>query len=40
MPGYGSKDGSQQGQKKGGGGRNRTETCRHPETKAERKESK
>lgn len=34
---YGKKDGSQKGWKKGGGGRNRTATCRHPKIKAGRK---
>lgn len=29
-PGYGKKDGSRRGRKEGGGGRNRTDNCRHP----------
>lgn len=31
--GYGNKDGKQTGKKRGGQGRNRTDTCRHPTTK-------
>ena len=31
------KDGSQEGLKKGGRGRNRTDKCRHPEKKKSRK---
>jgi len=31
--GYGNKDGSQRGWKKGGQGRNQTNTCRHPSGK-------
>ncbi len=34
---YGRKDGSQQGRKNGGRGRNRTSTCRHPTIKKGRK---
>jgi len=34
---YGSKDGSQRGRKKGGRGRNRTSTCRHPKIKRRRR---
>ena len=30
--GYGKKDGSQKGRKQGGRGRNRTNSCRHPNT--------
>ena len=30
--GYGKKDGSQKGSKKGGRGRNKTNDCRHPNT--------
>ena len=36
--GHGMRDGSQRGRKEGGGGRNRTSDCRHPEIKAEREE--
>jgi len=32
-PGFGNKDGTQKGWKSGGGGRNRTTPCRHPEIK-------
>ena len=35
--GFGRKDGSQRGWLSGGRGRNRTEDCRHPETKKNRK---
>ena len=35
--GYGKKDGSQQGQKSGGRGRNQTNNCRHPSIKNKRK---
>lgn len=35
--GFGKRDGSQQGMKQGGRGRNRTDTCRHPKIKNERK---
>ena len=34
--GRGLKDGSQQGRKAGGRGRNRTPNCRHPEIKKRR----
>lgn len=34
---YGSKDGSQKGQKKGGRGRNQTAYCRHPTIAIKRK---
>jgi len=34
--GYGQKNGSQQGFKQGGRGRNRTSTCRHPKIKRSR----
>ena len=33
---YGRKDGSQRGRRQGGRGRNRTDTCRHPEIKSKR----
>jgi len=33
--GFGKKDGSQQGLKQGGRGRNRTTECRHPKSKKE-----
>ena len=33
----GQKDGSQQGWKRGGRGRNRTDECRHPEIKKNRR---
>ena len=36
--GFGKKDGSQQGRKAGGIGRNRTDECRHPSIKKNRKE--
>ena len=35
--GFGRKDGSQQGFKQGGRGRNRTTTCRHPNIKRNRR---
>lgn len=35
--GYGRKDGSQKGWKRGGLGRNRTSTCRHPNLLQKRK---
>lgn len=35
--GFGRKDGSQQGQKVGGRGRNRTSVCRNPTIKKNRK---
>ena len=31
--GYGKKDGSKKGSKQGGRGRNRTNSCRHPNTR-------
>ena len=34
--GYGRKDGSQKGLKRGGRGRNRTSTCRNPSIKKSR----
>jgi hypothetical protein len=34
--GFGKKDGSQQGRKDGGHGRNQTSKCRHPSKKARR----
>ena len=34
--GFGQKNGSQQGSKAGGRGRNRTATCRHPSIKKRR----
>ena len=34
---YGRKDGSQAGRSSGGRGRNRTDNCRHPDKKKERK---
>lgn len=33
---YGMRDGSQQGARDGGRGRNRTSDCRHPDKKAKR----
>jgi len=36
--GYGRKDGSGSGWEEGGRGRNRTDNCRHPEKKKERKD--
>ncbi len=35
--GYGKKDGSQRGLKSGGGRRNKTSKCRHPNIKKKRK---
>jgi len=35
--GFGRKDGSRRGFEQGGGGRNRTEKCRHPSIKKNRK---
>ena len=34
---YGRKDGKQVGRRNGGGGRNQTPVCRHPEVKRRRK---
>jgi len=34
--GFGRKDGSQIGRKQGGRGKNRTDTCRHPEKRNKR----
>ena len=34
--GYGKKDGTQKGRKNGGGGRNQTNSCRHPTIKKKR----
>lgn len=33
---YGNKDGKQTGWKKGGRGRNQTDSCRHPQIKKKR----
>jgi len=35
--GFGKKNGSRQGMKQGGRGRNQTSTCRHPSIKKRRK---
>jgi len=35
--GFGLKDGSSRGMKKGGRGRNRTTVCRHPSKKSRKK---